>query len=99
MTTQWVLFSAANVSASGPQTSNWVAPFTAGDQGNPAIDWEPIASTNVVFGGTSTDTGLGIVDGPQTLTLNQVQLYKVVPEPSSAAFVILASLALVRRKR
>ncbi len=98
-TTQWTLFSAANVSASGPQTNNWVAPSTAGDQGNPAIDWEPIASTNVVFGGTSTGTGGGVVDTPQTLTENQVQLYRVIPESSSLVLLLLGGLTFTRRKR
>jgi hypothetical protein len=98
-TTEWTLFSAANVSASGPQATNWVAPSTAGDQGNPAVDWEPFASTNVVFGATKTGTGGGLVDTAQTLVDNQVQLYKVIPEPSSLALILLGGLTLIRRKR
>jgi hypothetical protein len=99
VTTQWSLYSAKNTAATAPTIGNWVSPGGPGDQGNPSIDWSPATTNQVVFGATSTGTGGGDVQTPVVLVGDQVQLYSVVPESSSAVLALLGSLALLRRKR
>lgn len=79
-------------------TSNWIIPTGPSTQGQPAIDAEPFGAT-AIFGATSNSTGGGFAGSPQVLTANQVQLFNVIPEPSSVILFMLGSVALLRRKR
>lgn len=95
--TQYALIGAQD-GTSTLSNSNWVIPTGPSSQGQPAIDAEPFGAT-AIFGATSNSTGGGFTSSPQVLVDNQIQLFNVIPEPSSVVLFMLGGVALLRRKR
>jgi hypothetical protein len=84
----------------GQGGNDWMVP-DVGDQTEVPLEWRVNEATEVLFGATESMSGMGVVEAapPAGFELQTFGFAPPVPEPSTAAFLVVALGLGLRRRR
>ena len=97
---EWFLVTGKDGVASGSSTNNWVVP-DSNASGNDTFDvqWDIASASIAIVGQINNNKGGGEMVDPLDPFGTSDHQFATIPEPSSVVLSLLASLALLRRKR